>query len=468
MTKPLDECLLDNFTEENVKTCFRDFKNSKYDVFIKEVKIQMGVDGITWETFEKELENNSNHICKRVKNGKYLFSPFREVEISKNPELTLVQAKVKKETRTLSIATIKDTLVQKIIYNTIIDFSEKKFKSINYNDSISFAYRRDKSAPKAARFIFNHLKKGIYSFAIDADISKFFDSIPHSNLITAITNFFGNENTILIKYLTRFIKTDKCEFETYKKNLKKFFTTKPIRTKRIKGIPQGGVLSGLIANIYMHDFDQWLIENYKKQVVYVRYADDFIILFKEEAEINNIFEAIDYRLKNMGLTIHPIGSKTKKIELRKESIIFVGFEISKKFIRVKNENIKKFKTRLLNSLKGIRYLGDLHKYFRSIINIVNFKLLGNEGFKKTCELCEKEFPIRSWLKFFLYITDVRQLKNLDLWIRKIILKKVYKETNFQVTLKMLNEKGMNSFVKLYYRYKKLNNSLTENCECRLF
>lgn len=464
----IDQNMVSLFNEDNLLTFFKKFKNSKYDVFLEKLNIQIGVDGISIETFEKELDKNFKSICKRIKNGSYIFSPLREIIISKDPNLNLNQAKEQNKTRILSIATIKDTLVQKVIYESILEYSEVQFKKINSLDNISFSYRPNKSAPKAAQLIFTYLKSSNYKFAIDADLSKFFDTIPHDKLMEAIKTFFGEDNKLLIKYLYRFIKTDRCEAENYKK-IETFYTKKPKRTKRDKGIPQGGVLSGLIANIYLHEFDKWVYKSYKTKISYVRYADDFIILFKNQSDIEYIFKSIESELFKIGLTIHPIGEKTKQIDLKVENINFVGFEISTRFIRAKKNNIIKFKNRIYNHLKEIKYEGDFISYLKSIIKFINFKILGNEGFNQICEFCCNKYPLRSWLKFFLNITDIRQLKSIDIWIKNLICKKVYNEVNKKIKPNKLKEYDLVSLEQEYYRNRKKRlKDKEEFCNCKIF
>jgi RNA-directed DNA polymerase len=273
----LDDKLIEGFSVDNFVNQYKAYKVNKTDIYTGKIKIQMGVDGVDYKDFEKNLDKFAEHTCKRVIKGRYFFSPFREHEVPKPPFTSLKEAKKhENKTRTLSIATIKDVVFQKIFYNVIEDYCEERFNEIKAE--VSFAYRRGKSAPEAARKIYSAVKKEGFEYALDGDIQKFFDKIPHDLLYKKIQHFFGPRNKLVILYLKRFFSVDRVLFNDYDGNIKKFFTEKPKRTLRKEGIPQGGVLSGLVANIFMHDFDKYMVEimypKYEDQIKYFRYADD--------------------------------------------------------------------------------------------------------------------------------------------------------------------------------------------------
>ena len=272
MVFSIDDKLTEAFTEQRLIQAFYKYKYSKWDHFSGFVNpiinIPMGADGVTFQAFENQLDRNAKNICYRVRNNKYIFYPFREVLVEKEAATPEKKAKY----RTLSIASIRDALVQSILYNDVLnDTFENYFKSLDNPLPVSFAYRKGKSAPRAAQVIFSYIKEGYYHI-LDADLSQYFDTIPHDRLISRLEKVIGEESILTIGLINRFIHTDKVPFNSYKYATRKgvnvgykvFYWKKPTRQKRLSGVPQGGVLSGLLANLYLHDFDTWVVDRLVK------------------------------------------------------------------------------------------------------------------------------------------------------------------------------------------------------------
>nr|WP_290367064.1 reverse transcriptase/maturase family protein [Sporosarcina newyorkensis] len=238
-------------------------------------------------------------------------------------------------------------LVQRVIYKAINEQIETEFSEYQ---NISFAYRKGRSAPEAAQLIYKYTLSG-YTTVLDADIEGFFDNISHKITMIKVGKAISEEqNPILYSYIRRFISVDRVKWEDYKKNYKKFHNVKPKRTVRQKGIPQGGVLSGLIANLFLHDFDKWVINDLGKELdlKYIRYADDFVVLMRNSDSIEVVKQLIKERLDGIELTLHSNPKKTKIIDLAMKGsyVNFVGFSISPKGIRIKHSNIVRFKNKL--------------------------------------------------------------------------------------------------------------------------
>lgn len=489
----LDEKLLKEFSIEKFKEEYECFRNKKIDVFENnKIKIPMGVDGIDYKNFGKSenLEKNAKYICQRLKRGNYFFHPFREIEVPKPPFQDLKKARRNNKIRILSISSIRDVICQKLIYNVIVDYCEEKFKELK--TEVSFGYRKGKSAPMAVRKIHNLISKEEYFFILDADISKFFDDIPHKNLENKLKFFFGIENKILNKYLRRFVSVDKVESKFYvnrkkyknwitkndgRERTRIFYNAKPIRKLRKKGIPQGGVLSGLIANIYLHDFDKYVVKKlyakYNEKIKYFRYADDFIILSKEPEILEKIGIEIEEYLNRQGLKLNH--EKTNVLNLdsdNKQSLEFLGFKINSKNISIKNDNIIKFQDKV-NSIIQRYKITDKKKNLDKMIENINFKIIGNENFEnnnKICKICDKIIVPRSWMSYFGSITDIEILKKLDTWIRKVICKKYYHDTNKRINKKDLIEMKIESLELQYYKYKKIyrkTQKFKNVCKCEL-
>jgi group II intron reverse transcriptase/maturase len=469
----LDSKILELFTEEKFKEQFLLYKHNKTDIYRKNVIIPMGVDGVDWESFEKTIDYTSKHVCKRVENGTYFFSPFRELEVPKPPYTNLKDAQQAGKTRTLSIATIKDVIFQKIFYLAIENHCERKFNNLGSN--VNFAYRRGKSAPMAVGKLYNFISDENYVYALDGDLQKFFDEIDHELLFQKLVNFFGIENSLTITYLKRFYSADKVSYSDYNGNVDKYYSKKPKRVKREKGIPQGGVLSGLIANIFLYDFDCFVVndlyERYGGQIKYIRYADDFVILFKNKGDIRSVYQDIGKYLEREKLILHEIGDKTKVVDMSKEEkqkLEFLGYEISPKGVTVKKDNISKFKRKIAEKVNQTKIYKDApEKGLEILINRVNFKIQGNLGFEQSekCPVCGHQLPKRNWLSYFLSITDVRTLRNLDIWIRKQIYSAYYFKTKQRLSKNELVNYNLPSLEKMYYKYKKDLKNDIKYCEC---
>lgn len=469
----LDKKILDSFTEENFERAYNSYKISKTDIYRDKLLIPMGVDGLDWQNFERNINQIARHACKRAISNQYYFSPFRELEVPKPPYLTLKEAKENNKTRVLSIATIKDVIFQKIIYEAIEEYCEDRFNE--FSPTVSFAYRRGKSAPMAVREIYKFISSDNYEYGLDGDLKKFFDEIDHELLSEKLTEFFGSDNSLTVSYLRRFYSADRTPYNDYKGDAKVYYSRKPTRLKRDKGIPQGGVLSGLIANIFLYNFDYYVVkELYKKyddKIKYIRYADDFVILFKNKEDITPVYNDIREYLQMEKLTLHELGEKSKEIDMsveRKEKLEFLGYVMSPKGISIKKDNITKFKKRITEKVKKTKiYRNSPEKGLSILIEKLNYKIIGNLAFEEeqTCTYCNKELPKRNWLSYFLSITDVRRLRSLDIWIRKEIYKGYYHKTNQRLNKNALIKYNLPSLERMYYQYKKDLKREKEYCNC---
>src|SRR5690606_32987000 len=141
-----------------------------------------------YQHFKNKQDHQITSIIKRLHRGNYYFYPFREIIVSKDPKIkSPYQALKKGKERILSVASIRDVLIQKVLYEFLYPFAESKFSSLPL---VSFAYRKGLNAPKAARKVYEHIQEG-YSYALDGDIRKFFDKIPHDKLVETLKDFLG-------------------------------------------------------------------------------------------------------------------------------------------------------------------------------------------------------------------------------------------------------------------------------------
>jgi RNA-directed DNA polymerase len=513
MPASVDQKLTKNFQPEKISNAFREYEEAKRDVFDESVYIKMGADGISHPTFSKELDLRCGFISKRVLEGTYQFYPFREVAIPKPSG----------GERILSIATIRDVLVQKLLYETLYDEIEAKFKKTSRLDAVSWAYRKRKCAPSAAISIHAYIRQG-FRFVLDADIVKFFDEIPHKNLLSLLNSSFDG-NTRTINLLRRFIKTGGVPYpykDRYGCSRKQelFHKYKPNRqvVYREKGIPQGGVLSGMLANLYLHSLDCWIVDDLSKrfEIRYIRYADDFVILLKEESQISIIHREIQNHLDHLELKMHSLESgKTKYLNIEEEGLKFVGFLFDKDHIRVNEGNVNKFKDRISNKLRrstdskkdqgkieqDYNFGNDAKKRLNLFVcRVINRKILGsgtgicqacggltermsekgslqrrNQGLSTGDSTRESEVQslartsqtspdekIRSWIKFFSAITDVHQLHEIDKWIRVTVGNYFWEYYKVRLNRTDFRNAGLASLEQEYYKIRK-----NKICKCVL-
>ena len=458
MVSPID--LQSHFSIEELKAAFLRLEEARTDKFdTSNIRVPMGADGIEYKDFKKNLDRNLREISTAVLRGSYTFYPLRQVDIPKDKK------DKSKGTRTLSIARIRDVLVQKQLYRALYDRTQDWFGIPKY-DRVSVAYRRKKSAHDAIRDIWRDYRRG-YRFALDADIEKFFDKLNHNYLMSVVDRLLGpetHERQLIWRYInTRYICHSEYKDIVWQSYFMQHKPPKPQR--RTEGVPQGGVLSGMLANLYLHEFDKWIVDDlgHNTQLRYYRYADDFVILTKSMSEAEMIYEPVRQKLNEMHLTIHALDSgKTRLVEIPKHKLEFLGFRITAHHIQVKPANICRFKERFSESIKRIekhttedpeKRVAELVKYYS------NSKIIGPPD---DCPICHMPRRRYNWISFFApVITDMRQLHALDVWMRKETERYVFRQHQIKVkNRKALIKHNMTSLIKEYRRYKR-----GQFCQC---
>lgn len=450
MNDGIDALLDEAFSPQRIIDTFYDYKLAKWDHFSgcdePIVNVPVGTDGVTHDSFEKQLYRHVRNIRRRILTDTYIFHPFREVDKKKNPHAALSE----ENTRTLGIASVRDALVQIILYNHVLYESvETLFTSLDPVGPVSFAYRKRKSAPLAASFVHRYAKRG-YRYVYDADLSKFFDTIPHDKLLNKLARVIGGSETRTYRLVRRFIRTDRTPHESYHNRTRQgktigyrlFHWRKParLRPKRDSGVPQGGVLSGMLANLYLHEFDEWVLLELGREfdLKYVRYADDFVLMLKSPAlfeELNDrvcaVLESGDFGLKiNKG--------KTRNIDIVTDRLNFVGFNFDGEHVRVRQKSLDRFKNDLKERmtkarLKSIQEEDTPDRALDRLIRAANLKIRGFRDDEQCprCR-CQRVGRPRSWLAFFKDVTDPEQIRALDKWIRQQIYSNMYSQHGIRI------------------------------------
>ena len=235
-----------------------------------------GIDNLSMSDYDKQRHRHLYKVWNRLASGSYYPSPVLQVEIpKKNGSI-----------RQLGIPTISDRIAQTVIRNQI----EERLEMIFHPQS--YGYRPKRSAHQALEQVRKNCWK--YDWVIDLDIKNFFDDIDHDKLLKALKKHV--EEKWVLKYIERWLK---APLQTQKGEI----------VARTKGTPQGGVISPLLANLFLHyTLDVWY-GRMKPAIEFVRYADDIIIHCQTQKEAEQILQSIKVRLESCGLTLHP--DKTK-------------------------------------------------------------------------------------------------------------------------------------------------------------
>jgi RNA-directed DNA polymerase len=235
-----------------------------------------GVDGQTLAAFEKDLKGNLYKVWNRMSSGSYLPPPVRLVEIPKDSG----------GIRPLGIPTVADRVAQTVVKMVLEPILEPLFHPDSYG------YRRGRSALDAVGMA----RKRCWDadWVIDLDIKAFFDSISHELVERAVA--YHTKLPWVRLYVARWLRAP---------------LQRPDGTlaERTKGTPQGGVVSPLLANLFLHyAFDQWMHRTFP-MVPFERYADDGLVHCRSERQAREVLNAIRGRFEQCGLELHPVKTK---------------------------------------------------------------------------------------------------------------------------------------------------------------
>lgn len=270
----------------------------------------VGVDGVTWQEYEQNLEAHIADLHDRVHRGAYRAKPSRRSWIPK-PDGRM---------RPLGIASLEDKIVQQAVLWVMQCIYEQDFLGFSYG------FRPDRGGHQALDALTVAICDKQVNWVLDADIQGFFDAIDHAWLIKFLEHRIGDRR--ILRLIRKWLRAGVSEDGQW--------------SKTTVGTPQGAVISPLLANVFLHYvFDLW-IEWWRKNrcrgdVVVVRYADDFVMGFQHLSEAQACLEALQERLAKFGLKLHP--EKTRLIEFgrhaaenrqrrgegRPETFDFLGF-----------------------------------------------------------------------------------------------------------------------------------------------
>lgn len=256
---------------------------SKWEVWeayrrVKANKGAAGVDEQSIADFERKLKDNLYKLWNRLSSGSYFPPPVRTVKIPKADG----------GERKLGIPTVSDRIAQMVVKSRL----EPEVDQLFHADS--YGYRPGKSALDAVGQARQRCWR--YDWVVDLDIKGFFDNIDHELLMRAVRKHAQDKWVVL--YIERWLKAPVQEEDG-------------LLVPREKGTPQGGVISPLLANLFLHyAFDEWMRRSYP-HLPFERYADDAIVHCRTEREARQVRAAIAARLPECRLELHP--EKTKVV-----------------------------------------------------------------------------------------------------------------------------------------------------------
>lgn len=265
----------------------------------------VGIDGQGLESYGRELDRNLSDLITRAKTGSYRAPPVRRVEIPKDGS---------KEKRPIGIPTTEDKVLQMGVYMLLEPVYENEFYDFSYG------FRPNKSAHQALARIRDEIHGKRINWVLDVDIRKFFDTLSHQQLKGFLRQRVSDG--VINRLISKWLKAGYMKSGQMRKSK--------------EGTPQGGIISPLLANIYLHEvLDKWFVEQVqpvmKSESFLVRYADDFIMGFHLESDARRVLKVLSKRFSKYGLTIHP--DKTRLVKFEKpwgnapesESFDYLGF-----------------------------------------------------------------------------------------------------------------------------------------------
>lgn len=366
-----------------------------------------GIDGVSKEEYSANLNENLENLVNSMKTLSYKPKPVKRVYIPKGNG----------EYRPLGMPSYEDRLVQGAMTNVLNAIYEPKFLDCSYG------FRPNRNCHRAIKEINDCIMFKKVNYIVEADIKGFFDNVDHNILMNFLANDISDK--VFLRYVKRFL------ISGYMEELKYFETD--------KGTPQGGLISPILANVYLHYvLDYWFTQvikpKLKGEAYLIRFADDFIIMFQYEEEARKVFDVLPKRFAKYGLELAQ--NKTKILPFGRfkgndETFDFLGFthfnskgrngkytlghRITKKKKRQKKDNIKKF-------LKE-----HMHDDVENVIKLLNKKLIGMYNYYGINNMLRELYKLYNYVirMGYVFLRRRSQRNNFNWMTYEKLVKEIY-------------------------------------------
>ncbi len=315
-----------------------------------------GVDHQTIEMFEAHLEGNLERLSRSLMEGSYRPQAIRRQWIPKPGS---------NEKRPLGIPTVRDRVVQTALLSVLEPIFERGYAEQSYG------FRPNRGCKDALRRVTELLTRG-YTWVVDADLRSYFDTIPHDLLVERVEEKVSDGAVIAM--LKGYLKQDVMDAME--------------QWTPAEGTPQGAIISPMLSNIYLDPLDH---EMARRGIEMVRYADDFVILCRSQAEAGEALEMVRQWAIDAGLRLHPV--KTRIVDAtQKGGFDFLGYHFERGMKWPREKSLKKFKDTIRAKTK--RTNGNS---LQTIIEDVNCSVKG-------------------WFEYFKH-SHKTTFEDLDKWVR---------------------------------------------------
>lgn len=321
-----------------------------------------GVDGITIGRFAKDSQSRLLAVKEQLKRGAYQPKPVKRVWIDKPGSA---------EKRPLGIPTVADRVVQAAVRMVIEPIFESRFAEHSYG------FRPGRGCKDALRRVGELLRAG-NTHVVDVDIKGYFDSIPHDLLMALVRERIADGRVLGL--IEGFLKQGVIEGEDWR--------------EAKEGTPQGGVISPLLANIYLDPLD-WLMAGSGLEMV--RYADDMVVLCRNREEASTAMEKLREWMAKAGLTLHPDKTRTVDMGLADSHFDFLGYRFK-----------RSRRGRLIRLVRP--------KSLRKLRESIKPRTRRNNGKSMEAVVADVNRTLKGWYAYFKHVHP-SELEEIDRWVR---------------------------------------------------